>query len=168
MKTKGRIMSVHFSSKSNEWGTPDDLFNELNALYNFKLDPCATPQNTKCPIYFTKEDDGLVQDWALVGNAFVNPPYGRNIKKWVKKGLDESLKGIIVVMLIPARTDTSYWHDYIFQYAQIKFLRGRLYFINEDRKLNGRAPFPSAIIIFGNNDNWAKNLKRDEISQVEE
>ncbi|SUL95996.1 phage N-6-adenine-methyltransferase [Staphylococcus caprae] len=121
-------MSVHFSSKSNEWYTPQYLFDELNEKYQFTLDPCASHENAKCDKYFTIEDDGLTKDWSK-DIVFMNPPYGRNIKHWIKKAYEESVKGATVVCLIPARTDTTYWHDYIFNNAyNIKFLKGRIKF----------------------------------------
>ncbi|WP_213470256.1 DNA N-6-adenine-methyltransferase [Staphylococcus caprae] len=137
-------MSVHFSSKSNEWYTPQYLFDELNEKYQFTLDPCASHENAKCDKYFTIEDDGLTKDWSK-DIVFMNPPYGRNIKRWIKKAYEESVKGATVVCLIPARTDTTYWHDYIFNNAyNIKFLKGRIKF---GGAVNS-APFPSAIVVF--------------------
>ncbi|OFM10558.1 DNA N-6-adenine-methyltransferase [Staphylococcus sp. HMSC069D07] len=137
-------MSVHFSSKSNEWTTPQYLFNELNDDFNFTLDPCATDKNAKCSKYFTIEDDGLSKDWSN-DVVFMNPPYGREIKKWIKKAYEESLNGATVVCLIPARTDTTYWHDYIFDEADdIRFLKGRLKFGDSKNS----APFPSAIVVY--------------------
>ena len=137
-------MDVHYSSKTNEWSTPQDFFDELNKEFNFTLDPCATSGNAKCTKYFTVEDDGLKQDWSK-DTVFMNPPYGREIKYWVQKAYEESLKGATVVCLIPARTDTAYWHDYIFGKADdIRFLRGRLKF----GESKNPAPFPSAIIIY--------------------
>ncbi len=137
-------MSVHFSSKSNEWTTPQYLFDELNEEFNFTLDPCATDENAKCSKYFTIEDDGLSKDWSN-DVVFMNPPYGREIKKWIKKAYEESLNGATVVCLIPARTDTMYWHDFIFDKADdIRFLKGRLKFGNSKNS----APFPSAIVVY--------------------
>lgn len=134
-------MSVHFSSNNHDWETPQELFDSLDREFRFTLDPCATKENAKCSRYFTKADDGLKQDW--FGVVFLNPPYGREIGKWVKKAHEEAKKGALVVCLIPARTDTSYWHDYIHGKAEIRFLRGRVHFSN-----GGPAPFPSAIVIF--------------------
>ena len=137
-------MEVHYSSKSNEWATPQKLFDELNEEFNFTLDPCATDENAKCSKYFTIEDDGLSKDWSK-DVVFMNPPYGREIKKWIKKAYEESLNGATVVCLIPARTDTTYWHDFIFDRADdIRFLRGRLKFGNSKNS----APFPSAIVVY--------------------
>lgn len=133
-----------FSSRSDEWATPRDLFDALNAEFNFTLDPCATPQNAKCKTFYTAEIDGLVQNWGGY-RVFCNPPYGRQIGKWVKKCYEESQKGTLVVMLIPARTDTAYFHDYIYGKAkEIRFIKGRLHF-NESRQ---SAPFPSMVVVF--------------------
>ena len=134
-----------FSSKSNEWDTPQDFYDKLNKEFEFNLDPCSTHDNAKCEKHFTQKEDGLLQDWG--GHiVFMNPPYGRNINKWVQKAYEESKKpDITVVCLIPARTDTSYWHDYIFgKAADIRFIRGRLKFGNS----KNAAPFPSAVIVF--------------------
>lgn len=133
-----------FSSKSNEWATPRSLFEELDREFHFDLDPCATPENAKCKRFYTIEDDGLTQNWGGC-RVFCNPPYGREIGKWVKKCFEESQRGTLCVMLIPARTDTAYFHDYIYHKAkEIRFLRGRLHF-NEAKQ---GAPFPSMIVIF--------------------
>jgi len=133
------------SSNSNEWSTPQDLFDSLNKEFGFTLDPCATPENAKCKKFYTKEDDGLSKSWA--GEVvFCNPPYGREIGKWVYKARCE-MGGATVVMLIPARTDTKYFHDYIYHYRpslEIRFLKGRLKFGNSKNS----APFPSMIVIF--------------------
>lgn len=109
------INEAMFTSKTNEWATPQAFFDELDKEFNFTLDPCATPQNAKCARYFTKEIDGLSQSWR--GEiVFCNPPYGRDLSKWVAKAYTETLSGAtLVVMLIPARTDTSYFHDYIYK-----------------------------------------------------
>jgi len=137
--------SVMFSSETDMWATPQEFFTELDQEFNFTLDPCASPENAKCTKYFTVEDDGLRQDWAG-HTVFCNPPYGRQIGKWVKKCYEESRKpGTTVVMLIPARTDTSYFHDYVYNKArEIRFIRGRLKFGNSKNS----APFPSMVVIF--------------------
>ena len=133
---------VHYSSKSNEWETPDDLFAELDSEFHFTLDPCATVENAKCHKFYTINEDGLSKSWE--GEVvFMNPPYGRQIRQWIKKAREES-KHATIVCLIPARTDTSYWHDYIFNHAEIRFLRGRVKFGNQKQG----APFPSAIVVF--------------------
>jgi len=152
---KSRIGTVMFSSDSNEWETPKPLFDKLDTEFHFTLDPCATDKNHLCVKYFTKADDGLSKPW---GNhrVFVNPPYGNAIPKWVKKSYEESLRGALVVMLVPARTETRYWHEYCMK-GEIRFIKGRIGFINRtlpSYKENGKfkisaAPFPSAIVIFG-------------------
>ena len=137
-------MKVHYMSKSNEWTTPPDLFNKLNLKYNFTLDPCCTKDSALCDKYYTIEDNGLIQDWSE-DIVFMNPPYGREIGKWIEKAYKESLKGATIVCLIPARTDTRYWHNFIFPYASdIKFIKGRLKFGSG----NAPAPFPSALVEF--------------------
>ncbi len=132
-----------FTSKTNEWSTPQNFFNELNKEFKFTLDPCADKTNAKCHKYFTKEDDGLSKSWDNE-NVFCNPPYGRDIGKWVKKASDTT--GGVVVMLIPARTDTKYFHQYIYNKSEIRFIKGRLKFGGSQNS----APFPSVVVIFRN------------------
>jgi phage N-6-adenine-methyltransferase len=135
--------SVHFSSATGEWETPVALYDELARIFGgFTLDPCATEENAKCAHFFTREDDGLSRDWT--GKVFMNPPYGREIGKWVKKAWTESLKGTLVVCLLPARVDTRWWHEYAAK-GHVYFLRGRLKFGTS----RNSAPFPSAIVTFG-------------------
>ena len=133
-----------FSSNTEEWATPQVFFDELNKEFDFTLDPCATIKNAKCKRFFTKEVDGLKQSWKGE-RVFCNPPYGRQLCKWVEKAYNESLLGggTLVVMLIPARTDTKYFHEYIYGKAEIRFIRGRLHF-NESKS---GAPFPSMVVI---------------------
>ncbi len=139
-----------FSSKSDEWETPQDLFDKLNNVFNFTLDPCSTDENHKCDKYYTIKDDGLSKCWKGE-TIFVNPPYGNSLKHWVKKCYEES-KYAKIVMLIPARTDTHYQHEYIFKYAKaICYIRGRLKFINKLNKKELSAPFPSQIVVFADN-----------------
>lgn len=134
--------AVHFSSATDLWSTPQNLFDSLAIEFPFVTDVCALPDNAKCDHFFTPEQDGLKQQWELI--CWMNPPYGREIGKWVKKAYESALAGAIVVCLLPARTDTSWWHDYCMK-GEIRFIRGRLKFggcINS-------APFPSAVVIFG-------------------
>lgn len=136
------------------WATPQKLFDELDGEFGFDLDPCAVPENAKCGAYFGPEDDGLAQNWGG-RKVFCNPPYS-DIKRWVAKCYEESRKpGTVVVMLIPARTDTSYFHEYIYGKAEIRFIRGRLKF--NDGK--GSAPFPSMIVIY-KPDSVAEKVRR--------
>ena len=138
--------NVHFSMESNEWETPQDLYNKLDEEFSFTLDPCASPSNAKHDNFYTKSDNGLTKNWSK-DVVFMNPPYGREIPKWIQKAYEESLRGAIVVCLIPSRTDTRYWHEFIFPYAEIRFIKGRLKF-GGNQKGSGAAPFPSAIVIF--------------------
>lgn len=136
--------SAVFSSNSDLWGTPQKLFDELNAEFGFDLDSCALPANAKCPNFFSPEDDGLTQSWQG-HTVWCNPLYSQ-IKAWVKKCHDEAQDpDTNVVLLIPSRTDTAYFHDYIYKKVKdIRFIRGRLHF--NDGK--GTAPFPSMIVVF--------------------
>lgn len=131
-----------FTSNTDLWATPQDLFNTLNREFKFDLDVCAIPENAKCEKYFTPEMDGLKQKWE--GVCWMNPPYGRVIGEWVKKAYESYLEGATIVCLLPARTDTKWWHDYCMK-GQIRFVKGRLKFGDSDNS----APFPSAIVIFG-------------------
>lgn len=135
-----------FSSNTNEWATPQAFFDALDAEFHFNLDPCATKENAKCDTFYTAEDDGLTKNWGGAGTrVFCNPPYGREIGKWVKKCYEESKRCEVVVMLIPARTDTAYFHDYIYHKAkEIRFIRGRLHFNDSQQG----APFPSMVVVF--------------------
>jgi phage N-6-adenine-methyltransferase len=134
-------MDVHFSSTTDMWSTPQGFFDKLDAQYQFTLDVCATPDNTKCFEFFSVEQDGLSQAWT--GVCWMNPPYGRTIGQWVKKAYDSSKSGATVVCLLPARTDTKWFHDYCVK-GQIEFLRGRLKFGGSKNS----APFPSMLVVF--------------------
>ena len=135
---------VMFSSKTPEWVTPQDLFDRLNEKYHFNLDPASTDENAKCRNHYTLSDDGLTKSWGGY-TVFCNPPYGREIGKWVEKAYNESMKpNTIVVMLLPARTDTKWFHNFIYNIAEIRFIKGRLKFGNAENS----APFPSMIVIF--------------------
>jgi len=133
-----------FSTGNDEWETPQELFNELDAEFGFTLDPCANDKNAKCKKYFTAEQDGLKQDWT--GEVvFCNPPYSsRKQDQWVEKCHEHAMGGGTAVMLIPARTDTRRFHDHILGKAEIRFLRGRIKF--GDSKQG--APFPSMVVVF--------------------
>lgn len=134
---------VMFSSKTCEWETPQAFFDALNDEFHFDLDVCAIAENAKCPQYFTKEQDGLSQQWH--GRCWMNPPYGREIGKWVRKAYESVVTGEcqLVCCLLPARTDTAWWHDYCIK-GKIRFVRGRLKFGGSKNS----APFPSAVVIF--------------------
>ena len=134
-----------FSSKSTGWSTPQDFFDHLDQQFGpFTLDPCATEQNYKVKNYLTEKDNGLEQSWEG-HTVFMNPPYGREIKHWIKKAYEEGQKdNTTVVALLPARTDTKYWHEYVMKADCVFFLKGRLKFGGCDNS----APFPSAIVVF--------------------
>lgn len=135
-------MDVHFSSKTDDWATPQDFFDKVAERFPFTLDVCATPENAKCEQFFTKEHDGLQQKWE--GVCWMNPPYGREIGHWVHKAYASSwINGATVVCLVPARTDTKWWHDYCLK-GEIEFIKGRLKFGGSKNS----APFPSALVVF--------------------
>lgn len=137
--------TVTLSSRKHDWETPKALFAALDAEFGFTLDAAASDDNAKCPAYFTSDDDGLTLPWTTNGVVFCNPPYGPGIGKWVKKAYEESLyRWATVVLLIPARTETSWWHSYVMEATEIRLIRGRLRF--SGMKIN--APFPSAVVVF--------------------
>lgn len=145
------VDKILFSSDSTEWETPDNLFKLLDKEFNFTLDPAATSKNAKCTEFFTIEDNGLVKSWNG-HTVFLNPPYGRGnkkrgipgIEKWVEKAYKESLEGTTVVCLLPVRTCTKWFHDWVVNKSEIRFLKGRLRF----KGAKSSAPFPSMICIF--------------------
>ena len=135
---------LKFSSKNQEWETPQDFYNKLNEEFHFTLDPCCQIETAKCDKFYTPKENGLIQDWEGE-TVFCNPPYGRKQKFWIRKCWEESNKAhTTVVMLLPARTDTKAFHRYIYHKAEIRFIRGRLKFGNSKNS----APFPSMVVIF--------------------
>ena len=138
---------VLFSSRRMDWETPQKFFDQLNAKYNFVLDVAAEDHNAKCRRYFTPEQNGLSQSWDVGGAVWCKPPYGRSTGKGVKKAWQEVQKGVTIVMLIPARTDTAYFHDWILDKADIEFLRGRLHFEVDGIPSKDAATFPSMLVI---------------------
>lgn len=141
-------MDVHFSSQSTEWQTPRHVYDLLNQEFHFNLDAAATKENALNDNFFDMEANSLVQDWSKYEAIYCNPPYGRLIGKFVEKAYNESLKGCIVAMLIPSRTDTRWWHNYCSK-GEVLFIKGRLKFVNPNSDKLMPAPFPSAIVIFG-------------------
>jgi len=143
-----------FTSDTAEWETPQDFFDELDQEFSFDFDPCATIENAKCAQFYTKENDGLSLPW--YGTVFMNPPYGREIGKWVARAADEGKKGATVVCLLPARTDTRWYHEHIWdaknhrprEGVQVRLIRGRLKFGGASNS----APFPSMVVIFGHKE----------------
>ena len=141
-----------FSSASVEWETPPELFDEYNRRFNFTLDVAATDKNALCDRYYPRDTDGLSQSWQTDGAVWCNPPYGKDIIKWVRKAYEESRRGQTIIMLIPARTDTKWFHDYVYHKADLVFLRGRLrYGVNGVPSKNSAA-FPSMIVIYNGGD----------------
>ena len=132
-----------FTSNTSEWETPPDLFDSLNKEFQFTLDPCSTDENAKCQKHYTKKQNGLLQDWSGE-TVFCNPPYGREMVNWIRKCYDHFVGGGTAILLIPARTDTQAFHEYIYGKAEIRFIRGRIRFVGS--KWN--APFPSMIVIY--------------------
>ena len=146
------MMDVHFSSATDLWSTPQDYFDGIAREFNFVLDVCATDENTKCEHWFTKERCGLAHSWhGFNGDIWMNPPYGRGIGDWVKKAYETATQGTTVVCLLPARTDTKWWHDYAMK-GEIRFLKGRLKFGGA----KNNAPFPSALVIFRKQNHYSK------------
>lgn len=137
--------NVHFSSSKQDWETPPDLFRELDREFHFTLDVCATADNAKCKRFLSPKENALhpFTDWT--GMCWMNPPYGREIIHWVKKACYSAGNGTTVVCLLPARTDTRWWHEYVIPGSkEIRFLRGRIRFVGA----KASAPFPSAIVVF--------------------
>ena len=130
-----------FSSNTDLWATPQDFFDRLNSVFRFDLDVCALPENAKCTNYYTPETDGLKQEWK--GTVWMNPPYGRGIDAWVRKAFESAQAGAVVVCLLPARTDTKWWHSYCLK-GEVTFIQGRLKFGGH----KNNAPFPSAVVVF--------------------
>jgi len=143
---------VLFSSASGEWETPQKFYDAIDAVCHFSVDVCATAQNTKCSRFFAIEDNALLQRWS--GMCWMNPPYGRGIIAWMKKAYEESLNGSAVVCLVPARTDTAWWHDYATKGYRL-YIKGRLKFGG----LDNSAPFPSALIIFGGSPHLVEKIQ---------
>jgi phage N-6-adenine-methyltransferase len=132
------LSDLHFSSDRLDWETPQDLFDDLDAEFGFTLDVCATDMTAKCERYFTPADDGLAQEWE--GVCWMNPPYGKEIVRWVEKAAN---CGATVVCLVPARVDTAWWWDHC-RHGDVRFLKGRLRFDGA----SAGAPFPSAVVVF--------------------
>ena len=142
--------AVMFSSEKDDWETPQDLFDALNSEFGFSVDVCASNKNAKVTRFWNRDMDSLGIPWVQWAEAndlppvfWMNPPYGREIGKWIQKAYEESQGGGTVVCLVPSRTDTRWWHDYC-MLGEVRFIRGRLKFGGA----NNSAPFPSAIVIF--------------------
>tara|TARA_R100001163_G_scaffold65717_1_gene64228 strand:+ start:2120 stop:2554 length:435 start_codon:yes stop_codon:yes gene_type:complete len=138
-----KMLNTMFSSKTDLWETPVDFFTELDKEFQFTLDVCANEENAKCLNYYDINDDGLSKNW--IGNIWCNPPYGRDILNWVKKASEEIEKDYCnkIVMLVPSRTDTNWWHKYVIN-EEVRFIKGRLKFGGH----RNSAPFPSAVVVY--------------------
>lgn len=141
------LNSALFRSERNNWPTPWEFFIKLNDEFDFTLDVCALPENAKCSRYFTPEINDLSVPW-IGERCFMNPPYGRKIGAWVKKARNEAERGALVVGLLPARTDTVWFHEHVYSHAHIEFLRGRIKF----EGAASSAPFPSMIAVWGQSE----------------
>jgi phage N-6-adenine-methyltransferase len=153
--------TVHFSSRTDQWATPHWLFDLLDSEFGFTLDVCAIPENAKCARYFSPEVDGLTQEWR--GVCWMNPPYGREIARFVEKAYLSSLLGATVVCLIPARTDTDYWHRFVTKAHEIRFFKGRLKFGDAENS----APFPSALVIFRPGKHTQPRVRFVDLAEVQ-
>lgn len=142
-KEKSRLNTALFTSRSEEWETPAYVFRPLDSEFHFQVDVCATTENAKCKIFFDKFSDGLEREWSPF-RCWMNPPYGSKISNWVKKAFQESQRGALVVCLLPARTDTQWWHTWVMKAAEIRLVVGRINFGQQKQS----APFPSCIAIF--------------------
>jgi len=140
---KPKLTSGLFTSRSEEWETPNYVYLPLNSEFKFQVDVCATTENAKCKIYFDKSVDGLKSEWSPF-RCWMNPPYGREISKWMKKAFTESQRGALVVCLIPSRTDTKWWHNWVMKSSEVRFVSGRINFSTSKNS----APFPSCIVIY--------------------
>lgn len=147
-------MRVHYLSQRGDWGTPPAIFDPLDEEFDFTLDVCASEENAKCDRYYTEDDDGLEQPWH--GTVWGNFPYGRGIGRWVEKAIRESRRGVTIVMLVPARTDSIWFQQLIANADEIRFLSGRVRFEGAENN----APFPSAIAILRPPRTWATNDER--------
>lgn len=132
-------------SKNQEWSTPKWLFDQLHEEFDFELDACATASIAKCDRFFSQQEDAFMHRWAP--STFLNPPYGSSLKRWIRKAYEESVRGALVVMLLPARTDVEWFHRYcLCPGVEIRFLKGRVDFGGCSGR--SRAPFPSMVVIF--------------------
>lgn len=168
----GTVNSGLFTSTTDEWPTPQGFFDTLAAEFGFTVDVCASQGNAKCERYFDRAVDGLAQQWT--GVAWMNPPYGRGIDRWVRKAYESARVGATVVCLLPARTDTAYWHDYVMRASELRLIRGRLHFTgahHQGRLAAGQtvahnAPFPSAVVVFRPGEHTVRTTAIDRTGQL--
>jgi len=161
------ISTTLYSSRSEEWSTPQEFFDALDAEFHFTLDAAATEANAKCEVWLDKEVDALSVPWAEDhASIFCNPPYGKEIVRWFAKAREAQADGATVVMLAHARTDTRWWHEHVEGKAEVRFVKGRLKFLNERGQRVNSAPFPSAVIIYRPPDAHAERMR--ELHEAEE
>ncbi len=139
---KGFWRGAAVTSATDEYATPTALFRSLDAEFGFTLDVCATKANAACRKFYTREDDGLAQPWS--GVVWCNPPYGRTVGQWIERAYLSSQMGTTVVMLVPARTDTAWWHRWALKATEVRYIQGRLKFGGAKHN----APFASALLVF--------------------
>lgn len=144
---------------SNRWSTPQYLFDELNQEFGFTVDVCAEEWNHKCPVYFSPDQDGLQQLWT--GTCWMNPPYGKEISKWVEKAYLAACQGTTVVCLVPARTETAWFQDYCLK-GEVRFVRGRIHYTDPKGK-SGRPRFGNAVVIFRGNAVSEPEIKETQL-----
>lgn len=137
-----RNTTAMFQSGRKDWATPPEFFTPLHQEFGFTLDVCASAENAKCSRYFTEVDDALSQEWT--GTCWMNPPYGADLPQWICKAYQSSLNGSTVVCLVPARTDTRWWHEYVEGKAEVRFVRGRIKFVGAPYN----APFPCVVLVY--------------------
>lgn len=154
----------------HDWITPTVLWWPIHEEFKFTLDVCATAESARCKRFFTPDDDGLAQDWR--GACWMNPPFGRTIGKWVEKAAFEASKGATVVALLPARTDTAWWHEHCVG-REIRFIKGRVAFIEAstkrrpvEKRVAHNAPFPCVLVIFRPTDDVEANRRRIAAGQL--
>lgn len=141
-----RSIRAAMASVDHTWATPPELFEQWDSEFRFTLDPCCVPSTAKCAKYYTPAEDGLRQDWSRE-RVFMNPPYGRSLPAWMRKAWEESQRGALVVCLVPVRTDTAWWHDWVIaKRAEVRFLKGRISFLLDGKR--GQPTFPSALVIY--------------------
>jgi phage N-6-adenine-methyltransferase len=139
-----------YNGDGRHWATPPDVFDPLHAEFDFTLDPCATPETAKCPLFFTEEQNGLAQSWAG-HRVFMNPPYGREVYAWTRKAREEAANGALVVGLLPASTDLKWWHEDVIGHAEVRYIRGRVRFLT-DGPYRASGFFASVIVIWRGTD----------------
>ena len=147
-----RTSEVMFSSSKMDWRTPPEVFDFFNSRYAFDFDAAATPEDALLPDFIPPSVDALATDWGRLfpnaSAAWVNPPYGRGVDKWMAKCAAEGAAGMLVGALVFARTDTRWWHDYVMQARTVWLIKGRIRFLGHDGVAGNSAPAPSAFVVW--------------------